>query len=734
MDFGTDGGEFDFDLPAISDDDSVSYDDFSWDVASHEDLHMPLSPGPTWPCAAVSPSWLADYGGSVILPSSSAAYINKSTLQCDHTNVHELVSSDSMFVGLSWSRMKYQYERTTSGGVVRERPRRFDYQSYRLLNGMCQFYVLDSASGTNTREFAHQPVIARSISQSFANGRHTGLHVKRDDNCDQHMIPPMCCDPQKRSLMWMPIDINVRPTSGIGRGQPIFADFIEPRPYTVRMHPIWRYQSFLHGINHNDIYKPVRGYYPLRSDLAACPDKHARARMLSQREPLTVVDGFEILKKLAGVDPNSWTNVMAFLPFNEKCSWAQYLSAETCERVYGVHYPHARTLPLPIKRPQMFSFSGNMLGGLDSLSARMQEVAVIRHMRYHARKMKPFDQLWHLKTTYDLSNFCNRHNARSRALSTISANIIDCVVPTIEEICRRLTVLGVTRVQIDGSKEQAHLAARHTVDHNNYMQAWRDLSALTSLAMFDEEPSQAEVARCFAMWGRHSALCRAHGVTPKFHVPFLHAQWHVRRLHSFVGIIYRYMGKNYNDLLKVVYDSDCALRADVTCESAKGRTTILDLLSNQISTSIDIDMKRLYGQCVRFNYQEMDCNSCSRSEDNPYACSNGGMCYGCDCHPVAKSSTADDVERMFTHLDKFQATFNLDYGSEQNFPSVSYTSSTLQYAHHQHRKRFAVAVTPVMTNTDLTTIPGIESLLVGDLTQSAPTPMAYDFFRIPEFL
>jgi len=719
MDFGYDESEFDFDLPAMSGDDS---DFHGFDEGNQlEDLHMPPLFLQDWdtpvpPCTTpVSPCSRRDdcTRGDVLMPLQTDVYMATQLMRYNYTAFPELISSSAMFAELSWGRMKSGYERV--GWWCR---RKFDYQSYRLLNDTCRFYLVDNTNDSKTREFARL-----NVRQA---GGPRGKYVKRDDNHDHHTIPLLCCDRFKRSLLWMPIDINCRAHIGSGcKGQPIFADFMEPAPYNIRRHPTWQYRSFLHGVDHHTIYKSMHGYYPLRLDLATCSDPGARARMWREREPLSLIDGFEILKKLASADPNSWSHVMAFMPFNEKCSWAQYLSSDTCERLYGVHYPTTTTRPQPKQNIRRSVFTGAMIGGLQPLSALMQEVASIKRARYHARTTKPFAQLWHLKTTYDLSNFCNRHNARSMALIAIATTITDNLVPAIEDICRRMTDLCVTRVQIDGSKEQAHIAARHAVDHNNYMQAWRDMSTLTALAVFDDEPPRAEVDRCFALWRCHSRICRAAGVTPQFNVPFLHTQWHIKRLHSFVAIIYRYMGKNYNDLLKVLYETDCALRDDITCEASKGRATTLDLLSNQISTSFDIDMKNLYGQCVRYNYQEMDCTTCTRKDNQPQSCPIGGNCFGCDCHPAAKKDTADHVERMFTHLDKYQSTFNIDFGSETNFHPTSYTSSTLQYAHHQHRKRFAVAGTTSMVNKDLTTIPGIESLLNLDSTQFDAPPMFY---------
>jgi hypothetical protein len=350
-----------------------------------------------------------------------------------------------------------------------------------------------------------------------------------------------------------------------------------------------------------------------------------------------------------------------------------------------------------------------------------------------ARTVRPFNHLWRLKTVYDLSNFCNRHSVRVAGLRAINDNIKTHVMPLIEGICRRMTDMSATRVAIDGSHEQAHLSARHEVDHNNYMQAWQDLSTLTALSVFDQEPATKQVSECYTTWQHHATLCRSHDKQPEFHVPFIYTQWHINRLHRLIAVLYRYTGKNYNDLLQLMLDNDCALRNDISNESAPGRTTMLDLLSYQISCCVDVTMKRLYGQCVKHNYQEMECSSRHPAgPGEPHACPIGGTCYGCNCHPKAQSQTALYVERMFQHLDKYQLDFGLDYSDSRHFPPMSYCGSTVQHQNHNSRKRFAVRsgnTQASMANIDLNTIPGIEPLLNGSSTQHQPNPLFFNYLR-----
>jgi hypothetical protein len=789
--------DFDFDMPSVfTGDEFAGLDDYEDEFACLDDDYIPPSP-PRSPYAVPPPSPTPFHFPMLIVPDtyrpmSTDVYESRYELREKYTKVLKLVSADAMFAGLSWSRLKLNYQKNGA----------FNFQEYRTSNDTCQFYVVDSTSRYNSQDF--------KTTWSPASSR--PAYKKRQDNCDHHMIPPLCCDYKKRSLMWIPLDISLRPSffSDV-HGQPVFADYIQPQALGVRTHPIRKYRTFLHGVDHEDIYKPLRGYYPISSDMNGGTTCHIpREKLWAEREPLTATDGFDIMKKLARVDPNSWTNIMSFLPFNEKCGLAQYLSSDTCDQLYGVQFPTIKPAHhMSQRNSSRFIFTSNLVAGLYDtgrfrlnkcvlpghqvyaifslfmancekqeaedhalrialfnhtpsvkhsttveasffslervmhfgnrplgvfrkrlVGARMHEVASIRAMLRNARTMKPFDVLWRLKTVYDLSNFCNRHDVRRVALENIASNIQDHIVPTIESICRRMTDICVTRVECGGSQEQAHLAARHVVDHNNYMQAWQDLSTLTCLARFDGEPTQEEVRNTYAKWHLHSTHCKSNGVVPQFHVPLLHTHWHINRVHSLIQILYRYTGKNYNDLLRLVYDSDCALRHDVCTESAKGRTTVLNLLSYQISCSFDIDMKRVYKKCLKYNYQEMDC-SASTPTDGIHACPIGAMCYGCDCHPSTKLKTAQYVEHMFALLDTYQELYDIAY--DDHFPLASYTASAVQYENHRSRKRFSMESTPsarFMANVDHATIQGIEPLLNGSATQFLHPPVAYDALRL----
>jgi hypothetical protein len=778
--------DLDSDFEFAESDDDNEYENY------FEDLHMPVFPClfPGLGNAPPSPNQHrmgveipANDHGCAFLPLSTAVYSTRFALRDNYVTVPQLISSDSMFNGLTWAREKYTYE--LSSGIITGRPRRFDYESYRDMHNTCSFYVVDSSSPHRTHEFSRPFSDSWAVSgwTQHARNMHNRAFVKRRENHDHHMIPPLCCDIEKRSLMWTPLDIALRPKKGAFFGQPIFADYVHAASGNVRQHPISMYRSFLHGVDHDNIHKEIKGYYPMQSDLWDCSTPAQQQSMWAQREPLTLTDGFEILKKLAGKDPNSWTNVMDFLPFNEKCSWSQYLSSATCERIYGVKMPGVMQVHKPKWNAQHFVFSGNLMGGLYNagrfslkatesaysiratyaknqavsvalsifmanseqsegittvgsafmsrlVRAREHEIASIRHARATSRKMQPFVQLWHLKTTYDLSNFCNRHGQRRKALVNIGNNINDILVPAIESLCRRMTEMCVTRVAMDGSAEQAHAAAAHNVDHYNYMQAWQDLSKLTALSMFNGEPDPSETAACYNAWQKHSAHCRLHGVCPEFQAPLLHTQWHVQRVQTFVTLTHRYMNKTYNPLLDLLCISDCALRNDVALEAARGHTTVQNLLLYQISCSIDLNMQHLYGHCVKYNYQEMNC---SASKGAIYhTCPAGGACYGCDCHPGTKEQTALHVERMFSHLDKYQEDWGKSPFSDMHLPPTSYFSAPKQHELHQTRKRHAMGAAHTahfMLNHDSNTIPGIEPLLNGNATRFNSTPLSTDFFR-----
>jgi uncharacterized protein YcgI (DUF1989 family) len=736
-------------------------------VRTSKHAFVPLSPLPeenNKPCAT-NPTVLHPFDCAIHL------YTNLATIRQRYRVVNPFVSSDRIFPSFFWK-----------GGC---------YERYRRQNDTCKFHVVDSTNAAHTHEFARL---------------HQGnIYTKRRDNSDHPLIPLLCCDTNKRSLMWMPLDIPLRAVYGGGRdGQALFADAVTPTFYRIRDHPFFLYLNFLHGVDHSDIYKELGGYYPPVLSMNGKAYCHTTAKQTcAARTPLTLTDGLNILKKLAGADLDSWTNVMTFLPFNEKCGLAQYLSTATCERVYGVKYPVK--IPPPRRRSvasTFYVFSNNLLSGLEYkgrtyphphqavnllantnvttnlslflgrseflessdqlqelalrtctgsagdppptgqwglfrerlVTMRMSEIKTMGHAS-EARRKQPFHALWHLKTTYDLSNFCNRHNVRCVALQTIARNIQENIVPLIESVSKRMTDMCVTRVEIDGSQEQAFLAAQHTLDHNRYMQAWRDMATLTILARFEGEPSITDTAACFVKWQRHAAFCRLHQVVPEYHVPFLHTTWHINRLHAFIAVLYRYMGKQYNDLLVLVADSDCALRHDISQESAHGRSTVLNLLSYQISVSINIDMNHLFIQCMKHTYHKMDCNLPTTPYTNSHTCPVGGTCYGCDCHPLAKAETAQYVERMFASLEAYNSCYNVDLDEDDKYAMdwhflhpTSYTDVKIQRQLHQSRKRFCRTPsinTATIPNQDQTTLTGIEPLMNGAATRFEPAPEAY---------
>lgn len=695
------------------------------------------------------------------------SFIDRYSMREHYEPTALIASSDSMFAATEWRHMKFVYEKNSPTS------RRFDYETYRGENDNCCYYVVDSKNHQNTKGFAQNP-------DHRYRGHQSACYIKRRHNSDHHMIPPVCCDKKRRSLMWLPMDVCLRsssPRSFPRRGQPIFADYLDQDEYKVSDHCITRYYQFLHGQRNRFVYAPLRGYYPLASDLAACKNSLEETRLWDSREPLTLADGFDIMKKLASKDPDSWANVMAFLPFNEKCGWAQYLSSETAESVYGVAYPVPRTriAPSPAWDCTRFMFSSRLMGGLQPLSRtfgspltqqqftmnrgvsshltewlvnneeenhpynkrfyaqallRQHETSSLRQLLKSNRQNKPFFHLWNLKTVYDLSNFCNRHAVRVEAMLTISHNIKDQLVKHIADRCVRLSQLGATKVVDDGSVAQAQLLARHATEHYTYMQSWRDLSMLCALSMHQDEPSQEETTRCFNLWHKHSAYCRKHDIQPQFTAPMLHAQWSVNRLHAFADVAHRNMGKTFNGFLTLLHDQDCAVGNDVNFESSLGHTTVLDLVAMQMSCCMDVDMQRLYSHCVRFNYQEMACPGLPQHTHGGHACGNAAACVGCDCHHLSKSQTATAVRTLFGHLEMYQERFGLNFRAA--FVDGTYTNSRVQLENHVSRKRLHTSITPSPTpvkNVDMDTIEGLESLLTGLYNSCAAPPMYFDSIR-----
>lgn len=766
-------GDFDGDIFAFNfsdDEDSGSFDGNDTDDLFLPGMYMnPILPlEPRHPFTGVP----VDIPGNSDGASRHLAFVDRFCMREQYKTVPPIVSSADMFNGNSWAKMKFMYEKNSS------KSRRFDYEAYRRENDNCCYYVIDTQRHLNTKAFGATRAFQHQGLRDAVIPTHG--YTKRRDNVDHHMIPLVCCDKYRRSMMWLPLDVSVRsnfPRSHPARGQPVFADYMEEDDYKVADHVITQYSNFIHGVRSRFAYPPLRGYYPLDSDLAACANSLDAVRMWEAREPLTVVDGFDIMKKLASTDPDSWTNVMAFLPFNEKCNWSQYLSSDTAESVYGVAYPSKRLVitPNPKWDCTRFMFTSRMMGGLQAcsrtfgspltqqqfnanraVSALLQswltgneeeghsfnrriykeakerkiETETLRNMLKSNRQAKPFFHLWHLKTIYDLSNFCNRHAVRVEAMQTISHNIKDQLVKHISDRCVRLSNLGATKFVDDGSVAQAQLLARHATEHYTYMQSWRDMSQLVALTMHEDEPTYDETATCFSLWQKHASYCRKHNLQPEFKAPMLHAQWAVNRLHAFADIAHRNMGKSFNGFLSLLYDQDCCVGADVNFESSPAHTTVLDLVSMQMSNCMDADMQRIYSHCVRFNYQEMACPVLPIGNHGGHTCGNVEACVGCDCHHLAKTQTAVAVRTMFGHLEEYQERFGLNFRSA--FIDGTYTSSRVQLQNHVSRKRVHTSITPSPTpfkNVDMNTIEGLEPLLTGVYNSCAAPPMYFDSIR-----
>jgi hypothetical protein len=679
------------------------------------DLFNPLSPDPfavdnfdhLHPMYLPAPS----------LPSHAEKMFDSPFTRRNFDRVPNLVSSTTMFQTLSWSKHREEFRHTTNGLHV------YDFSAWRKKYNTTRFFVVDS----------QDPLKAKELSKVFQAAKNFNSidtsYKKKQMNADHHMIPLMCCDAQRSALMWLPIDIPARSahaSEGFYEGQVLFADHMEPFGYESHNHPTTTYRNYLHGFDTKAICAELCGYYPSKTELARCRSKIEQVRLLSTRNPLTLADGCIILKKLAKADANSWMNVMNFLPFNEKCNWAQYLSSQTANSIYGVTYlpptPFTGNNQPPIPFPPR-NWEELCTKQVDE---RYRETATISLCLKNLRLRQPFQHLWHLKAQFDLSNFCSRHFIRSQGLIHICKEIQGQIIPSIETLCKRLSDMGITRVVLDGSHEQAHMAARHAVDHQNYMQAWRDLAGLCHLSMFGSEPTWEATQAYFTKFYKHASACRTRNRQPEHSVPMLHAQWSMNRNHLLMSILFRYTGKNLNDLLNTLHKGDCSLRYHFNHEDAHGRTTILNTVADQISFCVSVSMQRLHRKCVLSNYQEMACPSLSLSVSGGHACVDTQKCLGCDCPSSAKNETSDAVRNMFDHLHTYQERMNLDYSNQSFFPQILAASSTVQFQNHETRKRLHLSIKPVVdmrVNVDMRTLPGLEALVNGTASSNYAPPV-----------
>lgn len=650
-------------------------------------------------------------------------FIDSMWTETDFTPTPALISSDSMFDGAKWSRAKM------------DSFKHFDHSAfhqYRLKHNVCEFEIITRCK-TSTRLFQ----------LASETRRNRTPYRNRINNPDHHLIPPLCCDANNSSLCWLPLSIPLRRTVGLGvRGsQAIFADFMQPLP-TTEQHPISLYAQFLHGKNHSSVCQLLPGYYPDREFMAECLDLDECADRWEQREKLNITDGFSILRKLARRDKDSWANVMAFLPFNEKCGFAQYLSYDTCDRVYGVAYPSPSVRPSPatsqrfvftdgiprLKRvttfaPSHIDHSANyaisqrfhmwMLfqdASLDGLGGTMgvvrEQWSLARKIEIHdvkalmlARLNAPFDRIWRLKGVYDLSNFCNRHALRSRNLCMIAMNVEEHLIPTIQTYTRRMDKMCTTKVVLDGSAHQDYAHALHTKSHFEYMQAWTDLASLVHLDNNTTEPSTRDINDNFAEWRKHSL----YSTNPLYQMPSLYARWYTHRLLTINELFHRYTGNTYHNLLDMMYQDDCALRSACQHTGSHGHTTQMDLLAYQISCCVAVDHRPIQRQCEKHNYQEMECD-----DTDDWS--------GCNCSETMKASTRQAVYTP-TEFDTL---------------CTCKPFSKIQKEIHQARKRVHTSCEPIYDggiHTGATVVAGLERLLSGSAASHAFPPLVNEPLR-----
>lgn len=704
-----------------------------------------------------------------------------------------LVTSSTMFASTSWPRLRSKYTCVPNGAYVDDAyTNQVDFHAWRSANNVCAFDPIDSRCKERTGLF-HEYV--RAVAQ--CGNRRPYKERTRGVNADHHMIPLVCCDRARRSMMWLPLDANVRVSrthTWPSRGQPMFIDFpTHPDLQNSGIfsgHPFIMYQEFLHGYHHEEVRPKLKGYYPLRQDMANASPL-SKQRMWAARESLTMTDAFCILKKLATVDADSWATVMKFLPFNEKCGWAQYLSTTTASSLYGVAYPVGRAR-LGVPTMTRYIFTNNVMRSLrrmdgipsialQSASRAAHQANIVTSHTFNAwlrrantpydgtlsdekirwtqtqiqwanerykdaflvgmkaktdKLTKPFFCLWHMKTVYDLSNFCNRHAVRSAALGSIQYNIQHYVVPAIRVYTHRMSDIAATKVVLDGNYDQTVLQARHLVEHGRYMQAWRDMADLTALGMCTDEPDQAEYAKAFRDWNTHAQYCRKYAHEPRYDHPSLQTQWSIRRLYTLEKILYRYMGKKFNSLLSFLSDQDCALRHVLALEASFGRVTVLNLLSYQISCVISIDFKLLYGDCVYYNYQQMACPALEGiSACDAHKCGNPRKCTGCDCPASIKYETAAKVRRMFEDLTNYQHRLDVCYDDDEGTQGMIITHKK-QRVDHLSRMRVHSAMAPTGAPDYLKPdtcygqiVRGLNALVSGESTAHEAPPIQHNTLR-----
>ena len=399
-----------------------------------------------------------------------------------------------------------------------------------------------------------------------------------------HLIPVVCCDDECTCLWLLPHDMEAYgPFEGdpweddetyAPVRRPIFMDYYD----SVQSNQL---RQFLKSMTHaeaQDALAPssnfalhirefFHGQHTTRCPRikkrkwgsVAWPDRSTNRSILRK---LDLWGAMETMKRLP-VD--TWSHVLTFLPYNEKCAFAMFYDDSTLN-AYGCM--SFRRVPTQ---------SGDATLEINLQIGKMQEL----------HKWRGY---------FDLNNFCNRHVHRVRVfqtefmgtvLRTLSAKL-QCATSDLadEDLFSMITT--------DKIHPCPQSFDSHRKVHERYMTAWVDMHKFLKLLRFDDEPTAWQQRAC----------------------------WYINRMNEFQRL-HKIYNPNSKSLTRIIAgkmtQGDCALNHDmkrsfVVRELDDGPIydihptvmTVMRQVSDMISMECDV-LRELMEHVHRYNYFPVPC-------------------------------------------------------------------------------------------------------------------------------
>ena len=341
-----------------------------------------------------------------------------------------------------------------------------------------------------------------------------------------HITPVLCCDDNCSCLWLLPHDMESYGPfeSGFWDDDETYAPFRRPvfLDYYDNLHAQQRRQ-FLSSMILSDAEQALppssnhalhmREFFHGQHPTSAPVIKKRKWGVVtwparsSQRALLRKMDLWGAVETMKRLSADTWSFVLTFLPYNEKCAFAMFYDESTLKAYGCLEFHRSPTSSDLVVHRQ---------------TAKMQELHKWRGL-------------------FDLNNFCNRHVHRGRVLrehfysSAVNSLVARTTCATSD---MRDAIFEMVSADERKQVEFSSTFQKHVESHQRYMTAWVDLDKLLKLLTFAEEPDDFDGRAC----------------------------WYIERMNELERLrgIYQPNAKSMSRLVTTTLaQGDCALQADL---------------------------------------------------------------------------------------------------------------------------------------------------------------------------